>query len=360
MFRKNPDFQPAPNNDLRVSILVACFNEELFVESKIKNLLSLNYPPEKTDIIFVTDGSTDDTNDIIAKYQKLHPNRIKLYYEEGRKGKQHAINRIMPLIETDIIIFNDCNTIINPECVDYILPHFNNQQVGVVNGEKKIIVEEQDDAVSSGEGLYWRYESVLKQLDSDFYSSIGSAGELFAVRRSLYEEVPKHIAIEDFYLSMKIILKGYRNIYEPRAFAKELSSQTLSEEFKRKTRISAGAFQTMASLKEIYSLKHWKVLFLYISHRVIRWAFAPICLVLVFLSNFFLEGTFYEVAFKAQIVFYMLALLGYIFRRKKLKLTLIFIPFYFLFMHVALFKGFYDFITKKNHVVWEKAKRKMS
>jgi len=341
-----------------VDVLIACFNEEDFVEAKIKNLLDLTYHEQYISYIFITDGSTDNTVNIVKKYSLLYPDKVKLFHKDERKGKQHAINRIMPLLNSDIIVFNDCNTIINNESIEMLTSHFNDSNVGVVNGEKKIIIESSDDAVSSGEGLYWKYESFLKQTDSDFYSSVGSAGELFAIRRLLYEEVPKGISIEDFYLSMKIVLKGYRNVYEPKAFAQEYSSFSLKEEFKRKKRISAGAFKTIISLKEIYSLKHIKILFLYVSHRVLRWTLAPVSMILLLISNFFLEHQFYKVILMLQIVFYALAVLGYIFQKNKIKIQILFIPFYFVFMNVALFFGFIDFLQNRNHTIWDKAQRR--
>ena len=342
-----------------VAILVACFNEEDFIEDKINNLLQLTYDQELLEFVFITDGSTDRTKSIVEKYQLKHPKLIKLFHEDARNGKQHAINRVMPLLNSEIVVFNDCNTIINKDAIENLVRHFNNKGVGVVNGEKKIIVDKNDDAVSAGEGMYWKYESTLKKIDSDFYTSVGSAGELFAIRRELYMEVPKEISIEDFYLSMQIVLSGFRNVYEPHAYAQEYSSFNLSEEFKRKRRISAGAFKTMVTLKEIYSFKHIKVLFLYLSHRVFRWTLAPISMVLLLVSNLFLESTFFRVVLFLQVLFYVLAFLGFLFRNNKTKWQIIFVPFYFVFMNVALFVGFLDFLKNTNHTVWEKAERKM-
>lgn len=341
-----------------VSVVVACYNELSFIEKKIINLLELDYDEKKLSFVFITDGSDDDSQKIVEKYIALYPNRIKLFHKNERKGKQHAINRVWSLINSEIVVFNDCNTIVNKEAINEIVKHFNDSKVGVVNGEKKIIVDSTDDAVSSGEGLYWKYESILKSLDSDFYTSVGSAGELFAIRSALYEPVPAGISIEDFYLSMKIVLKGYRNVYEPRAFAKEYASFSLKDEFKRKRRISAGAFKTVVSLTEIFQIKHFKTLFLYVSHRVFRWIVAPVCLIVLLVLNLFLSAPIYKVFLILQIAFYMLAFIGYLFRNSKTRLQIIFIPFYFVFMNVALFTGFLDFLKNRNHTIWEKVNRR--
>jgi biofilm PGA synthesis N-glycosyltransferase PgaC len=340
-----------------VSILVACYNEEQFIQAKIENLLAIEYPKDKLEIAFVTDGSNDNTVSLINEAID-NGKGIKLFHEPERKGKQHAVNRVIKELIGDIIIFNDCNTWINLDAVHYMVRHFSDPKVGVVSGEKKIKVLKKDIAVSSGEGLYWKYESWLKSLDSDFHSTIGSAGELYAIRKQLYKAVPQNISIEDFYLSMQIASDGFINIYEPNAFAEEESSLDLSEELKRKRRIAVGAFNTVFTMKSVYQFSNIKLLFLYFSHRILRWLFAPLCLILIFLSSYFLVGLFYDIIFLAQLLFYSLAFIGWLTSGIRTKASVFYIPFYFCFMNTALLMGLYDFISGKNHVVWEKARRR--
>ena len=343
-----------------VSWLVACYNEEAFIADKIKNLRALDYPSDRIEIIFVTDGSTDQTNDIIENAMHDDGLKIKLYYEAERKGKQHAVNRVIEKLNGDIIVFNDCNTIVNKVAVKNLVRHFNQLDTGVVTGEKSIIVKDKDELVSSGEGLYWKYECFLKQLDSDFYSCVGSPGELFAIRKSLYKEVPEDIAIEDFYLSVSIVLEGYKNIYEHQAVAKEYGSASLREEMKRKRRIASGAYQTVFKLTDIYKSKYLKFIFLYVSHRLFRWIVAPISLIAILVCSLFLWGSDFEYQWliQLQFLFYLMAALGFIMRNVQTSLNFLSAPFYFVFMHICLFLGFYDFIRKKNNVIWDKAERK--
>jgi len=346
-------FQP------KVSILVACYNEASFIRQKLDNLLNIEYPEAQLEIVFVTDGSTDETVTLAASFAREH-SQVSHYHSDERRGKQHAVDRVIPLLKGDIVVFNDCNTLVNKQALQKIVRHFANHKVGVVTGEKKILVKERDQVVSSGEGLYWKYESFLKRMDAAFYSAVGSPGELFAIRRSLYGPVPSDISIEDFYLSVQIVLKGYLNIYEPEAYAGELASLSLTDEFKRKRRIATGAFRTVFRLREIYSLKHLRFLFLYISHRVMRWTAAPVALLSLLVSSVLAQGVIYELFFWLQIAFYALALIGWLTSRFKTRMKLFYIPFYFVFMNTALAFGFFDFLRKRNNVVWEKVNRRLS
>lgn len=345
------------DNHPHVSILVACYNEEAFIKQKIENLIAVGYPENKLELAFVTDGSDDDTVMII---QKAISDGVKIthFHENERKGKQHAVDRVIHQLKGNIIIFNDCNTIINPESISKMVRHFANEEVGVVSGEKKIKVLRKDIAVSSGEGLYWKYESWLKSLDSNFSSAIGAAGELYAIRKELYEHVPKHISIEDFYLSMRIASKGYKNIYEPEAWAEEYSSYNLSEELKRKRRIAVGNFNTLISLKSVFRLSNWRLIFLYFSHRILRWAVAPFCLLLLLLTSLIINQGLYELMLYTQLCFYLIALTGWVLSGIRTKYSIVYAPFYFCFMNYALLLGFYDFIRKDNKVVWEKVQRR--
>jgi len=340
-----------------VSILVACYNEEQFIQAKIENLLAIEYPKDKLEIAFVTDGSNDNTVSLINEAID-NGKGIKLFYEPERKGKQHAVNRVIKELIGDIIIFNDCNTWINLDAVHHMVRHFSDPKVGVVSGEKKIKVLKKDIAVSSGEGLYWKYESWLKSLDSDFHSTIGSAGELYAIRKELYKAVPQNISIEDFYLSMQIASDGFINIYEPNAFAEEESSLNLSEELKRKRRIAVGAYNTIISLHNVFKLSNHKLLFLYISHRLMRWLLAPFCLILLFISSMILEGPVFNTMFWLQVIFYIASILGWITSGIRSRLAIFYAPFYFCFMNYALLVGLYDFILGNNQVVWKKVQRR--
>jgi poly-beta-1,6-N-acetyl-D-glucosamine synthase len=344
-----------------VSIIVAAYNEEDIIKRKIENCLQLDYPTDKLKFIFVADGSTDDTVKIIQQFPQ-----VQLLYKEGRLGKVAAVNRAVSFVKTDYIIFCDANTFLNKDCVREIVKHYSDEKIGAVAGEKKVAnINDTNaaDAAKDGEGLYWKYESKLKKIDSDFYSVVGAAGELFSIRTKLFEPLASNILLDDFIMSMEICKKGYRVVYEPKAFATEAPSLSMQDEQKRKIRISAGGFQSILMLKDLLNIfKYGRLSFLYISHRVSRWVICPVMLPLIFICNFLFilqsPSLSYVGIFIIQCVFYFTALLGWLFSLNNIKVNLFYVPYYFVFMNVALYIGFFRFLNNKQTVLWHKAKRK--
>ncbi|MGZ3973683.1 MAG: glycosyltransferase family 2 protein [Flavisolibacter sp.] len=340
-----------------ISFIVAAYNEEDCIERKIMNSLQQVYPREKIEFIFITDGSTDSTPHIVQKHGS-----IKLLHAPGRNGKTAALNRAVQNAQGEILIFSDANTILNNDACFQIAKHYYNKSVGGVAGEKKVLATNDVNNATNSEGFYWKYESFLKRLDSEFHTVVGAAGELFSVRKILYEPVPSKVILDDFIISMKIAEQGFRIIYEPRAFAMELPSYSIQDESKRKVRISAGGFQSIVMLPEaLFFWKHVKLSFLYISHRVLRWTLSPVCLVLALVSSFILAifagNELYQICFAAQILLYTSALCYQISPGLSKKVAFIKLCYYFTFMNVSVFQGFFKFIQNKQSAVWEKAKR---
>ena len=340
-----------------VTVLIAAYNEEDFIEDKINNTLSLDYPMDKLSVFIVSDGSTDHTPQIV---KKIHA--VKLFHETLRKGKIHAVNRVMKAVTTPIVIFTDANTLLSPQSLKNIVRHYQDPQVGGVAGEKRIIKRDSDNPTGSGEGVYWKYESWLKKKDSDVNSIVGAAGELFSIRTELYEDGDENAIIEDFLLSMGIAARGYRFIYEREACATETASVSIREEWKRKVRICTGGFQAIARLKHLLNpLKYGMLSFQYISHRVLRWTLAPISLPLVLVSNIWLAAatgsSLYSIMLTGQVGFYLLAFLGYVMRERKISIKGFFVPYYFVIMNLAVFAGFKRFLLGQQSVIWDKAAR---
>ncbi|MEQ1587516.1 MAG: glycosyltransferase family 2 protein [Cyclobacteriaceae bacterium] len=352
--RKIPEIQT--DSELPdVTLLIAAYNEERFIASKIKNSLSLDYPLQKLNVWIVADGSTDKTVAIAQNFQA-----VKTFYMPERKGKIHAVNRVMKFVNNPIVVFSDANTHLNSDALKNIVRHFQDNKVGGVAGEKRIAVNNEDNASGAGEGLYWRYESTLKTLDSNLTTAIGAAGELFALRPDLYHEPAPDTIIEDFVTSLKIVARGYRFVYEPEAYAIETASASIHDEWKRKVRISAGGLQAIGRLPELlnpfrYGLITWQ----YLSHRVLRWTLAPFALPLLILSNFVLynESPFYQLCLFGQLTFYAIAIVGHYLREKKITIKGLFVPYYFSMMNLSVFAGIGRLLRKQQSVIWEKSER---
>jgi cellulose synthase/poly-beta-1,6-N-acetylglucosamine synthase-like glycosyltransferase len=356
-FKRDISFPDLKAVDLPyVTHIIAAYNEEDILEEKIYNSLSLSYPKEKLKTIIVTDGSTDATSQIVAK----NPDIVH-YHLTKRCGKLAAVARIIPTVISPIIVFSDANAMLNKEAVQNLIKHFQNNMVGAVAGEKIVLSDKTDDA-TSGESIYWKYESWLKKLDYRLKSVVGAAGELFALRTHLYHPPQANMLIEDFITSMKIAKNGYRVAYEPNAFATELASKSIDEEVKRKVRISAGGLQAIHHLREILNpFKHGILTFQYVSHRVLRWTLAPIALVVVFVTNLILIQTdnwIFQLMFIGQSVFYLMALGGFYFEKHKVKFKGLYVPFYFVFMNISVFLSLMKIIAGDYDVTWEKAARK--
>lgn len=361
----------------KVTFVVCAFNESDWIAEKVINSIESVYPAKHIRFVFVTDGSSDDTTEKARKCFEKQSGTSEWFviHEPERKGKIAAFHRAMLLFgdwpgcppEQHIILSTDANTLLNKGAVQHIVNNFSDPQTGAVAGEKRIRMGEKDAANAAGEGIYWQYESLLKKWDSELWTVVGAAGELFAFRSSVYEAVPSDTIVEDFYLTMRIAQRGYRVAYEPEAYAVEASSASVSEEMKRKVRIAAGGLQSVVRLAPVLNIFRYGWLsFQYISHRVLRWTLAPLFLPIVFVVNILLVKNtveqggaigFYEVAMLGQVMFYLFAIMGYFFERRQMKVKIFFVPYYFCLMNYAMYAGLFRLMRGRQSVLWEKSKR---
>jgi len=351
-----------PENDLPdITLLIAAYNERDYVRKKLENSYSLEYPKNKLKIVWITDGSDDGTPDVI---RELADDRTFVYHVPERGGKIGAINRAIQFVTSPIVVFSDANTMLGKESIIRIARLFNDPKVGCVSGEKRVVATG-NEAASASEGVYWKYESKLKQWDAELYSVVGAAGELFAVRTNLFEKVEPDTLLDDFIISLRIAMRGYTIQYDPQAYAEEHPSANVKEELKRKVRISAGGIQSIVRLAPLLNIFRYGLLsFQYISHRVLRWTLAPLGLPVVFLSSLALmfsqepySAGFYTAAFLLQTIFYLLVIAGYMLEILNTRVKLLYVPYYFWIMNYAVFLGFKRYIKGKQSVNWERAKR---
>ncbi|MCI7580558.1 MAG: glycosyltransferase family 2 protein [Prevotella sp.] len=327
-----------------VTLMVCAYNEEDIISEKMSNTHSLDYPADRLHLVWVTDGSTDNTNSILSTYPD-----VKIVFSPERRGKSAALKHGIKEVYTEIVMMTDANTMLNPEAVREIVRLMQDPKVGCVSGEKKVMAKSDSDEAAQGEGLYWKYESALKRLDSELYSAMGAAGELCVIRRQLMTDIPDDTLLDDFVISMEIVRMGYKIAYTSKAFAMEYGSADLHEESKRKRRIAAGGLQSSWRLRSLMNpLRHPVVAFQFVSHRVLRWTITPVCLFALIPLNTILvlsgEGIIYTIIWILQILFYASALAGM--RISK----------YFVFMNLNVFRGM-AYLLNNTSGTWEKAKR---
>ena len=359
--RKSINHEVRESDLPRVCMFVAAYNESSCVDVKVANLLELDYPKDKIQYLWITDGSDDGTPELLKKYPQM-----EVHHLPERRGKIHAMNRGIQFVDAPIVIFSDSNTTLCKQAIRVMVDTFNDPKVGCIAGEKRIVTLKADGAAGSGENIYWKFESWVKRMDSELNSAVGAVGELFAIRTSLYSEVENDTILDDFMISLRIAKQGYRIAYAPDAYATENASVNVTEELKRKIRIAAGGLQTVGRLKELLNpFRYGWLSVQYISHKVLRWTVSPIALFCLLLINFFIVlnagkwnfDNFYSIFFYFQVFLYFMALLGALIERHKIRFKFLFVPFYFVSMNYASILGMIRFLKGKQSVNWEKSKR---
>ena len=327
-----------------VTLMVCAYNEEDIIAEKMANTHLLDYPADRLHLVWVTDGSTDNTNTLLSAYPE-----VEIVYSPERRGKAAALKHGIKEVETEIVMMTDANTMLNPGAVREIVRLMQDPKVGCVSGEKKVMAKNDSDEAAQGEGLYWKYESTLKRLDGELYSAMGAAGELCVIRSQLMTEIPDDTLLDDFIISMATVRKGYKIAYTSKAYAMEYGSADLNEESKRKRRIAAGGLQSCWRLRSLMNpLRYPVVAFQFVSHRVLRWTITPVCLFALIPLNTILvlsgAGVIYTVIWILQILFYASAAVG------------LRISKYFVFMNLNVFRGI-AYLFNNSTGMWEKARR---
>lgn len=340
-----------------VTLMICAYNEEDVIHEKMKNIRQLKYPSSRLCVMWVTDGSNDRSNELLSQYEE-----VKLVFSPERKGKAAAMQHGLRENKAEIVVFTDANTMLNADALREIVRQMMKPGVSCVSGEKRVAARHEGQVAAEGEGLYWKYESLLKQWDSDLYSAMGAAGELFAVRMKHYREAPANALLDDFMMSMLIVKDGHRIAYTSRAYAMEYGSADMKEESKRKRRIAAGGLQSIWWLRSLMNpFKHPKVFFQFISHRVLRWSITPFALIAMIPLNIILVAmgchTLYLVIAILQAIFYAAALGGWTMAMAGRRNKLLYIPYYFLFMNLNVFLGIRYLMSHSKSGTWEKAKR---
>lgn len=338
-----------------VDLLIAAYNEEKVIDRKIRNSLGQDYPKELLKIWIASDGSSDNTVSISKEYAETYENVHLLDFD--RMGKSNVLNKALPKMKSDIIVFSDANAEFSKDALKKMIKHFSDKKVGCVCG--KLVYSNPGEIVSGkGESFYWKYETLLKKLESRIGYVAGANGAIYAIRNNLIDSLSPGTINDDFVLSMKIVQKGYKSLYEEDALAYEEVAPSVEHEFKRHVRDGAGHYIAMAHLLGLLNPFLGIRAFIYWSHRVIRWI-APFVIIALFWANTYLLGSLlYNVTFSLQVIAYVLAISGLFLHKKKKLPFFVYIPFYFFNLNIALFFGFVKAISGRQHMTWESTERR--
>ena len=334
----------------KVTILVTAYNEEKAIREKLENTFQIDYPPEKLEILVASDGSTDKTDEIVKNFSDRG---VKLFRQEGRKGKTYTQNKAVEAASGEIILFSDATTMYRQNVLREMLPNFGDETVGCVAG-KLIYVDNSKSNVGKGARSYWNYETFLKESESRACSLIGASGCLYAVRRSAYQPMYAQ-ACSDFLICTVVYRQGLRSVYEPNAVCTEETNRQTDKEMRMRVRIISQTFTDLWRNREM--LNPFRSGFYAVelfSHKVLRYS-VPLFLILILISSLILAfySLFFAVAFVLQILFYLTAFIGWILEKKGFKIGVFAIPLYFVLTNAASVLAFYKFLQGENYARWE-------
>src|SRR6267154_2483601 len=336
----------------RIAIIISAFNEETVIEDRVKNALSINYPEHLTEILIGLDAPTDSTAEIL---RPIDSPRVKVCHFNERRGKLKVICDLALMTSAEILIFTDANTHFEPNCVQNLIRHFSDCRVGIVSGEELRSGGKEIDPAA--EGLYWKYESALKILESRLGFLHGANGGAYAIRRELFHP-PPNLIVEDFQIPLAARYQGHLVVYDAEAITVEEIAPTLASQFERRVRIGAGNFQTFLSNPGYLNPFKRGPVFAYYSHRVLRWI-TPLMLGLALASSAVLiHVTPYPWFFALQSAFYLLALAGYWRKRRNEPVGIYRIPLYFCSMNCALLMGFFRYLSGRQGIAWKTTPRR--
>jgi cellulose synthase/poly-beta-1,6-N-acetylglucosamine synthase-like glycosyltransferase len=334
-----------------ISVVISAYNEEASIAAKIENALELDYPKDKLEILVGSDGSDDKTNLIVASYADRGV--ILAAYPE-RRGKPSVLNDTIARATGDILILSDATTMLDKNVPRSFVRHFRDPHVGAVNGYMTYISH---NGEQKQEGVYWIYEEALKFMESKLGVVLGATGPMYAIRRSSYQPISPNCVVDDFVIPLKIMSAGYRTAYDTEARATEEAASDIEGEAARRIRIGAGNFQALTMTYELLNpLRGW-VAWCYLSHKIFKWL-TWLMMATAFVANLFLlHRPLYQVTAILQLIFYGMAIAGACRLRVPILGKLCSLVYYFVSMHVALFRGFVRWIKHSQAITWSRSYR---
>ena len=341
---KTAEFHPT------VTVLITAYNEESAIAEKLENTFQLDYPKEKLEILVASDGSDDNTDDIVKGFASKG---VKLFHQPGRKGKTFTQNEAVEQTKGEIVLFSDATTHYHQDVLHKLLPNFADDEVGCVAG-RLIYKDGSNSQIGKGAKSYWNYETFVKQSESRACSLIGVSGCLYAVRRSAYRPMYPE-ACSDFLICTELYRQGLRSVFEPRAVCYEETNKNPMEEMRMRIRVISQTFTDLWRNRDMLNpFKSGFFAFELISHKLFRYS-VPIFLALTLLSSLWLafrSGLFLAIL-GVQLGFYFLAAVSWILEKRNWQIGILAIPLYFVLTNCASVKGFYKFLRGEKYAKWE-------
>lgn len=337
------------NYEPYATILISAYNEEENIEATLKNKLDLNYPKKKLEIIVISDGSTDKTDEIVKQYKEQG---VKLLRQEPRAGKTSALNMAVPETESDILVFSDANSLYAPDTLSKLVQNFCDPNVGYVTG-KMIYTNPDGTTIGDGCTAYMKYENLLRNLETKLGSIAGVDGGIDAVRKSLYQPMNPG-QLPDFVLPLKVVEQSYRVVYEPEAILKETSLKSPKDEYRMRVRVSLRALWALSDMHQLLTFTGSKLFVWQLcSHKVLRYL-CFIFLIGIFFGNLFLwpESSFYKLSFILQNVCYLGAIVSPVLEKCGYRLQPLYLLQYFVLLNLAAAHAFIKFLLGQKQAVW--------
>ncbi len=333
-----------------VTLIVSCYNEKDVIADKINNCLAIDYPKQLLDIIFISDGSTDGTDELI---KELSTEQIKLIRQEGRLGKTSGLNLGVAQSKGELIVFSDANAMYQEDAIKKLVRHFADENVGLVVGAA-IYTDGNENSAAQSENSYWEYELTIKRWESDIHSVVGGDGAIYAIRRSLYDPLDAK-DINDFVNPLEIIAKGYRGIFDREAICLEETAGDFIKEARRKERIVNRSFRGLMKVKRV--MNPFKTGFFaleVISHKLLRWLipFFLIGIAVTSIVHAYQGLIIFQTLYLLEMVFFWLAIVGYLKHQQQDISKLFFLPYYFLMVNFYSMIGVIKALSGNIQVTW--------
>jgi biofilm PGA synthesis N-glycosyltransferase PgaC len=338
--RKNPE---------SVAMVICALNERNIIGQKMEDCLALDYPKDKLEIIVVSDGSTDGTAEIVGRYTSRG---IRLIDQPARRGKVKNLIELIPTLTADVIVLSDANVMYDPQAIRNLVKRFEDPSVGCVSG--RVVLRDTTAPLSTGTDDYYSIEWALQENASRLYSMVGADGAMYALRRELFEPPPADTLIEDFVIPMAIIRQGRRVVFEPTALGFEQGSTSMNEEFRRKTRIGAGAMQCLSRGNGWPGRTSARAWFVFLSHKLLRWISPVLGFAALMIAVASLDQPISKIIVGGFLIVSISAALRLVLGRSHRAIDA---AFYFLFGQIAAGIGLIKGLTGRQSVLWAKANR---